>query len=322
MLAAKVERAGVISLPAKLLSDVVSGLPNQAITLDMDARTQSVFLSCGRFECNIKGIEAGEFPIIPSFAGRTASATFAPEALCCAVGQVAFAAASDETHPILTGVRIALKDQLASFAAADSFRLTFRDILLDKPVREGQEVVVPARAMQTLGKVMADVEGDVEMLLDAGERVLFRAEGVELVSRAGADHSPHDARAAAYDQVAQQFHPGPMARPIHASGTLASVKFRLDLLPRDQPQLFRGSCYFPSSQVSTQDSLILGLFEHGDQSLPGRDTNQRCSRLPIGANHKLHVFERFAGGHVVLLATTRETRISHALYHALASNGI
>src|SRR5262249_43602413 len=94
------------------------------------------------------------------------------------------AAASDETRPILTGVRIALKDELASFAAADSFRLTFRDILLDELVTQAQEVVVPARAMQTLGKVMAGVEGNVEMLIDAGERVLFRTEGVELVSRA------------------------------------------------------------------------------------------------------------------------------------------
>jgi DNA polymerase-3 subunit beta len=143
-----------------------------------------VFLSCGRFECNIKGIAADEFPIIPTLADRAPSATFAPEALCCAVGQVAFAAANDDTRPILTGVRIALMDRVASFAAADSFRLTFRDIVLDKAVAQAQQVVVPARAMETLGKVMGDVEGEVEMLIDAGDRVLFRAEGVELVSRA------------------------------------------------------------------------------------------------------------------------------------------
>jgi DNA polymerase III subunit beta len=182
--AAHIEQPGAITLPAKLLSDVVGGLPNETIALAMDMRTQSVALSCGRFEATIKGIEAEEFPAIPGIADRTPTALFAPEALCSAVAQVAFAASSDDTRPVLTGVRIALKDTLASFAAADAFRLTFRDITLEAPVAEPQEIVIPAQAMKTLGKVLADAEGHVEMLIDAGDRVIFRTEEVELVSRA------------------------------------------------------------------------------------------------------------------------------------------
>jgi DNA polymerase-3 subunit beta len=183
-IAAKVERPGAITLPAKLLADVVGGLPNDTITLDMDSRTQSVTLTCARFEATIKGIDADEFPAIPTIADRTPTTTFAPEALCSAVGQVAFAAATDDTRPILTGVRIKLAGKLASFAAADTFRLTFRDIVLDRAVTKAEEVVVPARAMETLGKVLADMEGTVELLIDGdGDRVIFRAEEVELVSR-------------------------------------------------------------------------------------------------------------------------------------------
>jgi DNA polymerase-3 subunit beta len=182
---ATVERGGAITLPAKLLLDVVGSLPNDTITLAMDSRSQSVTLTSGRFEATIKGIDAEEFPLIPTIDDRQSTATFAPEALCSAIGQVAFAAANDDTRPILTGVRILLKDSVASFAAADSFRLTFRDITLDKPVLKAQEIVVPARAMEILGKVLSDAEGVVEMLLDGdGNRVIFRTDEVELVARA------------------------------------------------------------------------------------------------------------------------------------------
>ena len=92
--AAKVTRAGAITLPAKLLADVVGSLPNEAITIEMDERTMSVKLTCGAFEANIKGIAAAEFPALPILPDCAPIATLAPEALCSAVGQVAFAASS------------------------------------------------------------------------------------------------------------------------------------------------------------------------------------------------------------------------------------
>src|SRR5215210_7228056 len=55
---AQIERPGAITLPAKLLTDVVGSLPNDTITLDMNVRTQSVELTCAQFEATIKGIAA------------------------------------------------------------------------------------------------------------------------------------------------------------------------------------------------------------------------------------------------------------------------
>src|SRR5689334_1627862 len=45
---AQVERPGAITLPAKLLADVVGSLPSETITLDMNVRTQSVLLTCAQ----------------------------------------------------------------------------------------------------------------------------------------------------------------------------------------------------------------------------------------------------------------------------------
>ncbi|HJZ50131.1 MAG TPA: DNA polymerase III subunit beta [Roseiflexaceae bacterium] len=182
-LAAQVTRDGAITLPAKLLADVVGSLPNETIAMDMDARDMSVKLTCGAFAATIKGIAAEEFPTLPTLDHCAPIATLAPEALCSAISQVAFAACSDETRPVLTSVRIRLADTSASFAAADSFRIAFRAIALERPVARRQEVMAPARAMIALGKVLGDVDGQVAMLIDTGDQVVFRSEEVTLLAR-------------------------------------------------------------------------------------------------------------------------------------------
>src|SRR5215213_1149577 len=75
---AKIDEEGAITIPAKLLSDVVGGLPNDKINLKLDARTQAVNLTCARFESNIKGIEADEFPVIPTVSDRQPTVVFPP----------------------------------------------------------------------------------------------------------------------------------------------------------------------------------------------------------------------------------------------------
>ena len=75
---AKIEEEGAITIPAKLLADVVGGLPNDKISLSLDARTQTMNLTCARFEASIKGIEADEFPVIPTIADREPTVAPAP----------------------------------------------------------------------------------------------------------------------------------------------------------------------------------------------------------------------------------------------------
>ena len=67
---AQVQEEGAITVPAKLLADVVGGLPADTVTLTLDGRTQTLKVACGRFTSTIKGIQADEFPVIPSIADQ------------------------------------------------------------------------------------------------------------------------------------------------------------------------------------------------------------------------------------------------------------
>ncbi|MCU0490727.1 MAG: DNA polymerase III subunit beta [Chloroflexaceae bacterium] len=181
---AKVEEEGAITIPAKLLSDVVNSLPNDRVTLTLDPRTQTVKVECARFTSNIKGIEADEFPTIPTVNDRDPTISLPPDVLREAIDQVAFAAASDDSRPVLAGVLVRLKGTNVVLAAADGFRLATRTIALPEPVANQQDFIVPARALIELGRIVGDAENNVTITVtQGGGQVLFHTETTELVSR-------------------------------------------------------------------------------------------------------------------------------------------
>src|SRR5687768_14687042 len=63
---AKVEDEGSITVPARLLSDFVNNLPPERVDLELAVRTQTLHVHCARYDANMKGIDAADFPIIPT----------------------------------------------------------------------------------------------------------------------------------------------------------------------------------------------------------------------------------------------------------------
>ena len=71
-LGAQVEDDGAITLPARLLTDWVNSMQPDRIDMEMVVRQMSMHLKCSRSESNIKGIDASEFPLIPTADGANA----------------------------------------------------------------------------------------------------------------------------------------------------------------------------------------------------------------------------------------------------------
>jgi DNA polymerase III subunit beta len=180
---AKVEQEGAVTIPAKLLSDVVGSLPNDKIEMTLDPRTQTLNLRCARFETNIKGIEAEEFPSIPTITGSEPNAIIPPDLMRSAIEQVAFAAAKDDSRPVLAGVLARIHGTDAIFVAADGFRLALRTIQLPEPVAQPVEFIVPARALAELRGIIGDDEPVEITVTPNGGQVLFHTPSTDLVSR-------------------------------------------------------------------------------------------------------------------------------------------
>jgi len=180
---AKVEEEGAITVPARLLSDFINSLPPERIDMELVVRTQTINLKCARFEANIKGIDAQEFPLIPSITGDY-QVNLEPEVLREMVSQVTLAAATDESRPILTGVLTKFEGTSLTLAAADGFRLSVRTAELAEPVPEPLNVIIPARALQEVSRIASEEEEPITLII-APERnqALFKASNVELISQ-------------------------------------------------------------------------------------------------------------------------------------------
>lgn len=178
---AMIEEEGSISVPARLLTEFVSSLPNDRIDMELQAGTGVLQLTCARSQAHIHGTDASEFPPIPTVEDGIA-AQIDPVALKSAISRVAFAAASEESRPVLTGVEMKLEGDKFSLAAADGFRLAVQTGVLLAPVESEIKVIIPARTLNELNRLLSDQEEPVEiMMTPAKGQVMFRMRGGETV---------------------------------------------------------------------------------------------------------------------------------------------
>jgi DNA polymerase-3 subunit beta len=180
---AKVKQKGEITVPARLLSDFVSSLPNDLIEVNLPANSRIMELKSGHFQARMHGIDAADFPPIPQINdGITASIDAA--SLREGISQVAFAAATEESRPVLTGINTEFDGDQLSLVAADGFRLAVHKTALDSRVKEKITVIIPARTLSELNRLIGEQEEPVEITVnEKRSQVLFRLKDAEIVSQ-------------------------------------------------------------------------------------------------------------------------------------------
>ena len=180
---AMVEEEGAITVPARLLSDFVDSLPAERIDLNVTQRPKAVELSCARSQATINGTDAEEFPPIPTVEEGLA-AKLDVRKLRTAIAQVAFAAATEESRPVLTGVKLEMEGDDFTMAAADGFRLAVHKEKLVEPVAEPASVIIPAKTLQEISRFLGDQDEPVEMMMSPSKgQALFKLKSIEVVSQ-------------------------------------------------------------------------------------------------------------------------------------------
>ncbi|MCY3691532.1 MAG: DNA polymerase III subunit beta [Chloroflexi bacterium] len=200
---AMIEEEGAITVPHRLVTDLVNSLPSDRVDLDLrgpdpddpNAGGSVLHISCGRSRTHINGASADDFPPIPQVDSGFAT-NIDPSVLRQGIGLVAFSAASDESRPVLTGVELKLEESSLVMAAADGFRLAVYTGQLSEPVAEALKVIVPARTMQEIQRLASEQSAPVQVTLSPEKgQVLFKLEHVEVVSQLLQGNFPN------YDQL-------------------------------------------------------------------------------------------------------------------------
>ncbi len=179
---AKVEDEGQTAVPARTLLDLVNALPSDRIDLDLADKTQTLKIACGRFTNNVKGVDAQEFPALP-MAADGQSISVPADVLREAIDQTIFAAASDQSRPILTGVLLKFSGTTLTLTAADGFRLAVRSTPVPVTVTEPVEAIVPARALKELSRLLSEQIDPVSIAITRQHQIVFHLTNIDLISQ-------------------------------------------------------------------------------------------------------------------------------------------
>ncbi len=181
-LGADIEDPGAITVPARLLSDFVGQLPEGSVVMESDDQTDSLDVTSGRFHAKLKGINADDFPPIPT-TGDEREVELTTDLLGDVVDQVVIAAATDDSRPVLAGVSLTIAPDHIELAAADGYRLAVRREDVETGIGKSTQIIVPRPAMVELRRVLSDEPGNVTIgLSDTQSQVLFRTKSVTFIA--------------------------------------------------------------------------------------------------------------------------------------------
>jgi len=176
---AKVTEEGEISVPAKVISELVDNLPHE--TLDIASEKEQLKVETSGFASTILGINASDFPKIPGSVAKDKSSTISKNDLVRALSQVVFAASSDETRPVLTGVLFTFTTNELSLVATDGFRLSRKKIKGEYPVP--CSVILPKMVLNEISR-SGDSENEILFeLKDKEKQAVFGIGDTILASR-------------------------------------------------------------------------------------------------------------------------------------------
>jgi DNA polymerase III subunit beta len=182
---AQVDDEGILTLPAKLLNDIVAKLPPGDITLDDEAGENLVTITSASGRYQVRGMSAEEFPELPSIEQGETNQLSAAAFIDGLKGSLV-ACSQDESKQVLTGVYLKVEPERLEFAATDGHRLGIVEVYpsdfettegestpADSKPKESFEVTVPAKALRELEKMLGSgQEGDkLGLQLEQGQVV-------------------------------------------------------------------------------------------------------------------------------------------------------
>lgn len=168
---------GSVVISAKYLSEIAKKLPgdihikvnhNQVVTIQSDGVVTSLNSFLSEEYPNLPNIADANFCIVPR------------QDLFEMIQQTAFAASTNDFHPVLAGVSMTFKENHLSFTATNSHRLAFKKIRINANINTN--IIVPNKTLNELIKLIDEKIDNIHIFL-TNTYIVFKANNVALFSR-------------------------------------------------------------------------------------------------------------------------------------------
>lgn len=178
---AKVQEPGQITIPAKEINEFVSYLVPGKLSLKTENKTK-LHLSSNGGQGKFSGMDASEFPEIPGL-DKKKTMSVPLEKLGQAVNLVSFAAADDDTRPVLSAVNWQFGDEEYRMVTTDGYRLSLKDVSKIDVNESGKAFLIPARSLTEIIR-LTNKEKKIKVGLTKDEnQVVFVLPQLQLTSR-------------------------------------------------------------------------------------------------------------------------------------------
>tara|TARA_Y100000589_G_scaffold136640_1_gene130723 strand:- start:1018 stop:2172 length:1155 start_codon:yes stop_codon:yes gene_type:complete len=180
---ASVSRSGAITIPSKILSEIVAKLPNESpVSLIVEESSDNILLKSDRGSFNLKGIPSDDYPKLP-FVESGTSLDINPSSFLKALKMTIFSSSNDEAKQLLTGVNFKFKDNSLESAATDGHRLAV--VLTDDNEIKNIEdinskhsdlsVTIPTRSLREIERLVSlkSNENNIKLFYDKGQVVFI-----------------------------------------------------------------------------------------------------------------------------------------------------
>jgi len=151
---AKIEKEGQITVPAKLLFNLINFLSEEKIILE--TKNNILFVSGKNFNSQTKGLPFEDFPIIPQVKQEKDFIEVKNSPFFEGISKVINFCSISQTHPELAGIYFNFQKEKLELVSTDSFRLTKKDLYYQNKINKTYSFILPQKAVRELANILSE----------------------------------------------------------------------------------------------------------------------------------------------------------------------
>ena len=181
-IAATVETSGAMTVPAKLLGEIVAKLSTDLpVILEIDSSSEIVNLKSKNGSYQVRGMAADDFPELPLVESGKSIQLNSIE-FVNSIKSTLFASSTDEAKQLLTGINLTFKASSMEAAATDGHRLAVFNLsnILDPDNDNDLSVTLPSRSLREVERFisLSKKTDTIKLYSDKGQVVFMASDQI------------------------------------------------------------------------------------------------------------------------------------------------
>ncbi len=178
---AMVTEEGAVTIPGRVFNEIVASLAEEEVSLESESPGE-LTIRCAKSNYHVRGLPSDDFQFLPAIEPEV-EFTLPEGDLRKILSQTIFACSQDETRPILTGALFCAKPDNLIVVATDTYRLALRTLSLPLDVAEEKKVIVSARVLGELMRILEEDSSDPVSVRLSRRLVEFEVRNLKIASR-------------------------------------------------------------------------------------------------------------------------------------------